>query len=508
MLLNKMKSNTRGLYVSIRIKLLSVYLIVIAIIFVVNLYIYFSINEMAENIDKVYESNAMLNEMQGSLVQTHKYMEHFLDTRDTDALEGYYRNEQEYRNGLRNLNTTILGETSLIAEKNIYHMSECYLDAANKAIEAKRGRNVTKYKESYDEADNLYGYINSYIYQLNNQQFSNNSDSYKSLFSALSYSETSNLVILGMAGTFSAVLLILLTRDITSPLNGLVRAAGEVAKGTLDIELAQSVHNDEIGIVTNAFNQMVGSLKNYIEQIKSSMELESAMKEKQLKMEAHLIDAQLKYLQAQINPHFLFNTLNAGAQLAMMEGADTTYQYVQNVADFFRYNVRKNNKVVTLREEIELVDNYMYIIQVRFSGDIRFRKTIDWELVDVLMPGMILQPLIENCINHGVRTVEWEKIIELSVYKERDSICVSVRDNGVGISGEKIERIMQGELSSDDLREAANGVGLDNVISRLRLFYGRDGVVEITSAGENMGTEVAIYIPIGGLGDVQDHDCR
>ena len=496
MILDKVRNKTKGLYVSIRIKLLMVYLIVIAIIFGVNLYIYFSINEMTENIDKVYESNARLNELQSSLVQTHRYMENFLDTRDTEALEGYFRNEQEYRKRLGNLNTDILGETSLIAEKNIYYMSECYLNAANKAIEAKRGRNVAKYKEFYDEADSLYGYINSYIYYLNNQQFFNNSNKYKSLFTTLSYSETSNLAILGMAGLFSAVLLILLTRDITSPLKGLARAAGEVAKGTLDIELSGSVHNDEIGIVTNAFNQMVCSLKNYIQQLKESMELESAMKEKQLMMEAHLIDAQLKYLQAQINPHFLFNTLNAGAQLAMMEGADRTYQYVQNVADFFRYNVRKNNKVVTLSEEIELVDNYIYIINVRFSGEIQFRKTVDTELIDVQVPSMILQPLVENCINHGVRGVEWEKKIELSVYREADNICVSVRDNGVGISAEKIDRIMHGGLSAADLKEAANGVGLDNVISRLRLFYGREDVVEITSAGENMGTEVAIYIPV------------
>lgn len=94
-------------------------------------------------------------------------------------------------------------------------------------------------------------------------------------------------------------------------------------------------------------------------------------------MEAHLKDAKLKYLQAQINPHFLFNTLNAGAQLAMMEGADKTYQYVQNVADFFRYNVKRDDEPVTLSNEIELVDNYIYILNVRFSGEIKYRKNID-----------------------------------------------------------------------------------------------------------------------------------
>ena len=101
------------------------------------------------------------------------------------------------------------------------------------------------------------------------------------------------------------------------------------------------------------------------------------------------------------------NTLNAGAQLAMMEGADRTYRYVQKVADFFRYNVKKNNDTVTLREEISLVDTYIYILNVRFSGDIHFRKEVDESLLDVQVPSMILQPIVENSVNYGIRNIDW-----------------------------------------------------------------------------------------------------
>lgn len=225
------------------------------------------------------------------------------------------------------------------------------------------------------------------------------------------------------------------------------------------------------------------------------MESESAMKEKELMMEAHLKDAQLKYLQAQINPHFLFNTLNAGAQLAMMEEAEKTYRYIQNVADFFRYNIKESRESVTLRQEIEIVDNYIYILNVRFSGEIHFRKHVDEELTDVLVPGMILQPIVENCINYGIRNIEWEGYIDLSVYREGDHICISIRDNGIGMSSEKIQKIMNSRLKETDLEQSSNGIGLDNVIGRLRLFFGMEEVMEITSAGENMGTEVAIFIP-------------
>lgn len=483
-------------YMSIRTKLLMVLLATTMIIFGINVYMYFNLNKMIVNIDKVYESNAMLNELQSGFTQVHRNMESFLDTRNTEAIEGYLKCEQEYQDQLERLNRSILDDENMIAEKNIRNMSLHYLEIADRAIEAKRGRNVIKYKEFYDEANELFTYINSYIYSLNNQKFHDNSNNYELLFSSLKYSENTNMLILCLTSVLNIILVVLLTRGITNPLRRLAEAAGEVAKGRLDIEIGGTVSNDEVGIVTSAFNQMTESLKDYIEQLKRSMEQESAIKEKQLMMETHLKDAQLKYLQAQINPHFLFNTLNAGAQLAMMEGADKTYLYVQNVADFFRYNVKKNNDVVTLSEEIELVDSYIYIINVRFAGDIHFKKHIDEELINVQVPSMILQPFVENCINHGIRGIEWENLIELTVHREEDSICVSVRDNGVGIEAEKIEKILSSGLTGTNPEDAAGGVGMSNVIGRLRLFFEREDVVEITSAGENMGTEVAIHIPI------------
>ena len=226
------------------------------------------------------------------------------------------------------------------------------------------------------------------------------------------------------------------------------------------------------------------------------METENAMKEKELMMETHLKDAQIKYLQAQINPHFLFNTLNAGAQLAMMEGADRTYRYVQKVADFFRYNVKKNNDTVTLGEEIALVDTYIYILNVRFSGDIHFRKEVDESLLDIQVPSMILQPIVENSVNYGIRNIDWEGEILLSVYRVHDTVCISVKDNGIGISGEKIDKIMKSQLRAADLSRDSNGIGLDNVIGRLRLFLNDTDVISILSEGENRGTEVLIYIPV------------
>lgn len=490
------KDNHGTPFISIRNKLLVIFMIPTIMLLSINAYINAEINTMIDDISGIYASNTMLNELQISLTQVHHYLETFLDTRDTEAIEGYLRNQQEFSNRLEQLNGLLLDDDSMITQKNIRSISEKYIRTADRAVEAKRGRNVVKYKEYYDDADRLFSYINSYIYSLNSRQLQCNSHNYEALFTSLKYSETANLTILCMTSALVTLLVFLLTRGITDPLQRLAEAAEQVANGSLVAEVSGPVTNDEVGIVTAAFNQMVVSLKDNMEQARQRIALESAMKEKQLLMEAHLKDTQLKYLQSQINPHFLFNTLNACAQLAMLEGADRTYTYVQNVADFYRYNVRKKDGVATLAEEIGLVNNYIYIINVRFSGEIHFIKEIEEGVTDVPMPAMILQPLVENSINHGLRDVEWEKKIWLSVYRENDRICVSVRDNGIGISPEQTQSILNNDLNGNGLQEHTTGVGLRNVIGRLRLFYNRDDVMEITSTGSGMGTEVAVFIPV------------
>ena len=213
-------------------------------------------------------------------------------------------------------------------------------------------------------------------------------------------------------------------------------------------------------------------------------------------MENHLKEAQLKYLQSQINPHFLFNSLNAGAQLAMMEDAEQTGIFVEKMADFFRYNVKKGQEDATLGEELEAVDNYIYILNVRFAGDIHFSKDVDESLEEVRMPSMILQPVVENAVNHGTRDIEWEGKIHLTVTGDADYIRISVKDNGKGMTQEQIENVLSGNKEHGNEEGDSTGIGMNNVISRLELYYEESGLVEINSEGEGKGTEVVIYIPV------------
>ncbi|SEV92454.1 sensor histidine kinase [[Clostridium] fimetarium] len=490
---SKLRNKIQG--ITIQVKLITVFTLTSLIIMIVNIFMYFNINIMVNQLEQVYISNIKLNELSDTLGDVQAGMTDYLNTKTSDSIEDYYRYEQNYATLVNSLNGNVTSNPLGMMERNIKEMSQKYLTITNQAIEAKRGRNVEKYKLRYENAVELYDYINMYIYSLNNELFRNNSSNYEALSKSLQYLETISTVIMFMIALSSLVLITIVTKTITNPLKVLASKANQVAKGNFEVELVKVTTKDEVGVVSTAFNKMVISIQEYIRKLKDGMDKEREMEENELLIETHLKDAQLKYLQAQINPHFLFNTLNAGAQLAMMESADKTYEYVQHVADFFRYNVRKNNGTVTLKEEIELVDNYIYILNVRFSGKINFTKNIDERYLKIHTPSMILQPIIENSVNYGISNIDWAGLIELSVYEKSDKVCISIKDNGIGMSQELINEVMNSKLKTADLSKDSNGVGLDNVIARLHLFYEYEDVFNIISEGTNKGTEVLIYIP-------------
>lgn len=121
---------------------------------------------------------------------------------------------------------------------------------------------------------------------------------------------------------------------------------------------------------------------------------------------------------------------------------------------------------------------------------------------------MILQPVVENAVNHGIRNIDWEGHIDLSVERWNDHIEISVRDNGLGMTGEQIQRVLSKKVHSSSGEGDSTGIGMNNVISRLELYYERDGLMEIYSESEGMGTEVVINIPLErSEKNVQNPDC-
>lgn len=468
---------------------------VAVILFATNMLLYGQVNKTMSSLDNVYVSNVNLTELGEALETVQTDMYSYLTVKTSDSLGKYYRSEENYQNLLENLNEEVMENPVKLLERNIRKMSETYLTRTEETVQAKRGRNVERYKDSYENCLVLYRYLNSYIADLNGQQFKNNSVSYQALQKAVVYLETVSIALL--VGVMGACILMLyyMVKGAAAPLSSLADTARLVGQANFHVKMPDNDSMDEVGVVTRAFNTMVDSLNQYMTLTRENMEKEQEMKERELLMENHLKEAQLKYLQSQINPHFLFNSLNAAAQLAMMEDAEKTSIFVERMADFFRYNVKKGTEEATLREEVESVENYIYILNVRFAGDIHYEANVEEAVLDAKIPSMILQPIVENAVNHGIRNIDWEGHIWLTVGQEEDHILISVRDNGKGMSSETISRILNGEVRSTESSGDSTGVGLYNVISRLELYYNQKGLLTIESAGENQGSEFLLRIP-------------
>ena len=408
-----------------------------AIIIIVNIALFFYISRAINVINTVYSTNVTIGELSDALSQVRSSMTEYLNTKSTDSMEQYFDACQQYRDYLSELSLVGQNRDTAAILQDIDGLSETYLAVTDDTIQAKRGRVVEKYNAGYQRSERIYGYINAYIYNLNNEQFRRNSEKYANLREALGSLAAVTMTVIVAVALVNIVLTSVMTKNIMDP-----------------------------------------------------------VRQKEIVMETHLKDAELKYLQAQINPHFLFNTLNAGAQLAMLEDAEKTSGYLQNVAAFFRYRIKGEEKETTLEQEIALVDNYIHILNVRFSGDIHFSKELEEDCLSVPVPGMILQPIVENAVNYGIRNIEREKKIILKVERLPELIRVRIEDNGIGMSEERIREVLAGNAGENPIMKDSNGVGIQNVISRLRLFYDREEVMHIFSDGEDKGTMVDILIPL------------
>ena len=461
----------------------------------INVMMFLNINQVLVQIEQVYATNVQLNKMTEELDKVHSEMLEYLKTRDSGVLQEYYISQQNLSEQLAMVQEETMDRQTSVLKNNIYYLGKNYLKISEEAVKAKRGRDVNTYGERYEDAGKMKEYLNGYISSLNNIQFQGNSHNYLLLQNFLCYMEVVGTIMFFVVVLCDTIMVVMMTRRLTRPLKILSRRAKEVTAGDLSVDIPVFRTGDEVESLSKAFDKMMGSIREYVEAQRVSMEKENEMRENELKTQTLLKDAQLKYLQSQINPHFLFNTLNAGMQLAMIEDANKTALFIENMAEFFRYNLSRINEDATLADEIQLVDHYIYILNVRFAGDIHYKKEIEPGLENVLVPSMILQPLVENAVQYGIRGVEWEGWVTLRIWQETGTVYIEVADNGRGMSRELIERVLQGENVKNRKNSKSNGIGIYNVLERLQMYYTTEDVLEIKSDGEGKGTRFTLKIP-------------
>lgn len=280
------------------------------------------------------------------------------------------------------------------------------------------------------------------------------------------------------------VLAYFLARYLTEPITALSHIMAHPREKNRAVESPYMNRTDEIGTLYNQYQTMLEENNRYIKS-----EYENKM---------ILMDTQMKALESQINAHFLYNTLEAINSLAEIEEAEDISVMALALGDMFRYSIKTKGALVTLEKELAHVKNFVAIQQIRFDNGFRFEMDVPEELYSCRILKLILQPLVENALYHGLLHCNAGSSIYLSARKENKIIYFTVKDDGVGMASETLEQLQKlleekpkfGELS----QHANESIGLKNINARIRLYYGEDYGLSVKSE-QGCGTTVQIKIP-------------
>ncbi|TBL80827.1 sensor histidine kinase [Paenibacillus thalictri] len=292
----------------------------------------------------------------------------------------------------------------------------------------------------------------------------------------------SNLFLI--AGLFAALFIVLISLFsllITKPLSRLTHSIQALDSGNLDIRVRLS-GPFEVKFLTQQFNQMVRRLGESIER----------NKEERKKKEAALFQAQ----QAQINPHFLFNTLNTIKWTAYMSGASHVAEMVSRLGRLLEITFQHQEDLVTVREELEHLQLYMDLQNMRFNNNYTLRLELPEMSKELLVPKLTLQPIVENSIRHGFKDGAAQGEIRLRGRAEGNDFLLSVEDNGAGITPERM-KMLQFDRPDQPGESQISGIGLKNVHDRIQWHYGPEYGLRIASQLDE-GTTVTIRLPMKG----------
>lgn len=260
--------------------------------------------------------------------------------------------------------------------------------------------------------------------------------------------------------------------------------------------------NDDIALLIDVYNSMVRKIQKQLLEREEHINIKLKLKEQELlnlQISNELRKSQMTNLQSQMNPHFLFNTLNMISHTAYMENGKETVELLQITSDLLRYALDYSDKTVTLGKEIEHLGNYVSLQEKRFGERIHFRFELDESFHDVKVPNLILQPLVENAVSHGIGMyTEGGKIIIRTEYLKEEKLGkISIIDNGEGMDAEVLENVK----NRMHCRTGETGkIGLSNVYFRLNCFFENKADIIINSIPK-VRTEVAILIPCSNRKD-------
>ena len=480
---------------SLRAKLLKYFLISMTFAFASFCMLFLSFIHLQNMTDERFRNELFLNELQAKLDEMQTPFEDYLRTFSSTSLSDLLFSAESLREAVPESRTVYNSQQELM-KREIFFLIDHYLELTNEIIEQKRGKKVSEYTEGFEQLSELYRLISLRINSLSLSGFREQlliNRNYLLLFQKLQM-YLMVLIFLIMMIAFSIILNSV--NKMTAPIYRLSEMAGKISAGNFGIPDVDFDSADEISHVATAFNEMKNSIHHYIRELKKQKKIEQQVMEERvrnLKMEQLLKRMELYTMQAQMNPHFLFNTINTGVQLAIVEEAEKTADFMENLAELFRFNIREKKFFIPLRQEVEGLNSYFSILKIRFPNSLKLILDVQDDLLDRFdCPAMVFQPLVENSVLHAFRNKDGKGTVTVSARFHQPVLELTVSDDGDGMPEKLIENLLIPH--THDYQLSSKVKGLENVIQRCYFFYpDNDDVIDIKSS-PGTGTDVIIRI--------------
>lgn len=306
------------------------------------------------------------------------------------------------------------------------------------------------------------------------------------------YSVAKINILFGVIGLSLVVLAVLFVSfKMTSPIRILLQNIEQVEKGNMKIA-SQSFGSDEIGILGSRFQQMIERINQLIT--------------REYKLELENKTNQIKVLQSQINPHFLYNALQSIGTVALKNNVPQIYSLITHLSKIMRYGMNMEEDLVPLRKEITYTNAFLFLQKERFGEHLQVHVEVDEDVQDILVPKMILQPVIENYFKHGFDIRDGIGSIELKCFRDDDELVMVITDNGIGVTPQRLNEIHE-HFRAEALNKKGPGtnIGLKNVYSRLKLYYDHKAKLFLENK-EDGGFMVTMRLPVLQEGETGESD--
>ena len=465
---------------SIKAKLISLFILIILVMSIISITTYFttknSIRKLNDIIDTTMQANLIISEVKelstntntnnGSLYEQYSN----LKTKGKDKAEVDKQRKaideamQKISNSLTLLKTHYIKDKNGLSTLSFTLNSFSYFQ--NKTEKMFLAYDKSDWTTAFSLKDTVIqggGFLVSSLQDVLSSELSY-SQQQKTIINKQA-AQTGMIIILAIIilGTLSIGIGYFIIGRITGTISSLAEVSQEIARGNLQVEIINTKSHDEVSILTRSFNTMVENLRTLIKNI-------SDRENQKRKME-------IQVLRAQVSPHFLYNTLNTVSYLALMHNAENIHKITTSLVDLLHAAINLDDTLISVDDELRYVQSYLNIQQYRYVQNITIEQQIDEDVHQYKVARMVLQPIVENSIIHGLSEMQHPGHIRIRVWEENKELVFSITDNGMGMSQQRISQVMTWEHKSNQI--SFSGIGLRNVDERIKLQFGQEYGIHI-----------------------------